>query len=677
MIAPKTTRKKHILYLPNPHRQPLFSDYVTASDGLLVQVVSHLELLDVLNLSVTSKQLKEALAIDGLYCANTKNKSDDEGILLPALKQVAHRLLPLGAGTKRPCEVSQQFAFESITFHKSSEKNGGSSFEPSKILSMNLPDHINALTCDRVRWEQPLIEFAGQGRSAPTQTAAWRSGIRLSYVTNEANNCALTIVWGGKGANTSLTLSVRQQYKQERYLPPNTKHVIDAAIHSKSNLCAILAKPIHDESLSHYILSLVTLPTAPPNFSRKRKDKLDQFTLIWQRHISWDLFSSSETHPIVSFSPQGKYIIFGSTERFGIIGIENESRIFEPMTSKRSTINTYLLYQEFLFVLENGGKRIRVYDLTNTNNSEPLAEAEIPWSVVLSTNHKKASGLVRLHHSHEQHQHQLRNEFQLVFCGGRIWITGFFNFDLICSSPRLLRRLRSHISSDCKYVPLQFFCVKNDFQLSAPKPMHVWNDTHLYIVDSTKIYCWKVSKKAATHGGIQLSTILSGNDYIESIYCDGTKLIVATNCTFRNTSVREWDGSGSITIIPFDAYEPLIHQTQFTSSTAKFNRDRDRRNSTPLLELTNPKPYTPLLQLYNKRFFRHHTFTGRINAPNGHGSNLSTLRHPISSSTESNYRIVDMFSEDGRYLVLCCKKGLANKVVVFDLYSSCNGFHLY
>ena len=61
----------------------------------------------------------------------------------------------------------------------------------------------------------------------------------------------------------------------------------------------------------------------------------------------------------------------------------------------------------------------------------------------------------------------------------------------------------------------------------------------------------------------------------------------------------------------------------------------------------------------------------RINAPNGHGSNRHTLRHPISSSTESNYKIVDMFSEDGRYLVLRCKKGNSNKIVVFDLYSKC------
>lgn len=69
----------------------------------------------------------------------------------------------------------------------------------------------------------------------------------------------------------------------------------------------------------------------------------------------------------------------------------------------------------------------------------------------------------------------------------------------------------------------------------------------------------------------------------------------------------------------------------------------------------------------NLSFYQH----SRINAPNGHGSNRHTLRHPISSSTESNYKIVDMFSEDGRYLVLRCKKGISNKIVVFDLYTKC------
>eukprot|EP00956_Cyclotella_meneghiniana_P038006 scaffold147642_cov96-Cyclotella_meneghiniana.AAC.2 len=401
-----------------------------------------------------------------------------------------------------------------------------------------------------------------------------------------------------------------QQIQHERYLPPNTKHIIDASIHSNSGVCAILAQPLEDDTPSHYILSLVSLPNAPPGIMR-RKDSSNEYKLLWQRHISWDLFSSSDTYPIVSFSTQGTHILFGSTERFGVVGIENGCRIFQPMTNYCSSIKAYLFLHEFLFILDKDGKRLRVYDVSNTNTATALAEGDIPWSITLSEKHKKSSGLVRLHHSHEQHRQQLREEYQLAFCGGKIWITGFFHFDLVCSSPRLLRKLRSQISSSEKIMSLQFTRMKADLQLSAPKPMHVWNDSHLYVVDSTKVYCWKTPKANSSREN-ELTTLLSGNDFIESIHCDGQKMIVASNCTFRNTSIREWDGSGSITVIPIDSYEPFDTTLQIISSTSStVPSSKHRRSDKPSLDLMYPSQYSPLLQLFNKRFFKHHTFTGR------------------------------------------------------------------
>jgi hypothetical protein len=472
-------------------------------------------------------------------------------------------------------------------------------------------------------------------------------------------------VWGGDHLESFLpqsTFVASQHISQERYLPPNTKHVIEAAIYARSSLCAIMAQPLVDESPSHYVLSLIGLPTAPPGTAKGKKDRTDdKYKLLWQRDVSWDLFSSSETHPIVKFSSQGKYIIFGSTERFGVVGIEKGSSMFDPV--KRScSINAYYLHHEFLFILDNDGARMRVYDISS---GEQKAEGAVPWSMILSKAHKQATGLVRLHHTQEQRRQQLRDEYQIAFCGGRLWISGFFNFDLICSAPRLLRRLRSQIVSTGKVKELLFTRVKNDLQLTSPKTLHVWNDTHLYVVDSTKLHCWK-ARQTDNGDGNSVDTLLSGNDYIESVSCDGTKLIVATNCTFRNTNTREWDGSGTITVIPIDSYEPS--NTQSRPNYQSTPSPGDRRSNTPILNLMYPRSYSPVLQLYNKRFFRHHTFTGRINAPNGHGSSLQTLRHPVSSSTESNYRIVDMCSVDCRYVLVRCKKGNANKIVLFDLY---------
>lgn len=662
VVRHKPTLK--VLYVHNPRRRLLFSDHIASSDDLLVHVISYLDLMNVFNLSMVSKHLREGLAKEGLYC---RTENNTKGILLPALLSVADRLLPLDVKMSRPCHIIQSFAHECLAFHEASKGIEKHSFKPAKVLSINMPDRINAISCGRTLWKQPSTVFDEKGLLAPTKIFSWKSGIRISYITDEPNSCALMTVWGSRdGKSSTAQSSVAKSLPKtshDRYLPPNTKHVIDAAIYPRTNLCAILAQPLEDQSLSHYVLSLVSLPTAPPETA---KDNPDKYKLLWQRDISMNLFSSSETHPICSFSAQGNYIIFGSAERFAVVSVDKGSQMFDPLKHTTHKIDAYLFYHEFLFILDNDGKRLRVYDVSNASSTKPIAEGELPWSIMISSKHKKASGCVRLHHSHEKRRHQLKNEYQLSFCAGRLWVTGFFHFDLICTWPRLLRRLRSQLSSSTGSVlALQFTRIKTDLQLSAPKPMYAWNDSHLYVVDSTKLYRWKAPDvKSASMG--HLETFLASNDYIEAIHCDGTKVVVATNCTFRNTTSREWDGSGSITVIPIDVHEPPHIQAQPAVSTPT---PRDRQSNKPNIDLFNPRAYSPLLQLHNKRFFRHHTFVGRINAPNVHGSNLQSLRQPISSSTESNYMILDMFSEDGRYLAVRCKKGNSNKIVVFDLYS--------
>ena len=681
VITLKNTTNQQVLYVPNPLRLPLFTDHIATSDGLLVHVVLFLELSDVLNLSIVSKQLQTALSIDGLYCTPTNNKQDGNGILLPALWSFSERLLPLAPESGRPCRISQTFAHECIAFSKSSSKFDSGAIEPHKLLSINMPGRINAISSRRVRWKQSSIAVEGKGRSAPTQIFTWRSSIRLSYVTNEPDDCALMSIWDGEHVQSSVNISsssasVTKKYPQERYLPPNTKHIIEATIHSESGLCAILAQPLEDESSCHYILSLVSLPTAPPGTARVKfgqNTTQDQCTLLWQRHISWNLFSSSETHPILAFSKQGKHIIFGSTERLGVAGIEKGGYIYEPLmsglqTSTSTTINAYLMIHEFLFLLHNDGTCLRIYDVSNTSSFEPLAEGGLPWSDRLLERHKMAAAIPELHRSHEQRRQHLRNEYQLEFCGGKIWITGLFNFDLLCSSqPRLLRRLRTCITRS-GVMPIHFTQTENIiFKPGSPKKMHVWNDTHLYVVDSHKLYFWRAPvhapDKSISTPRTQMTTILSDGNYIESVYTDGSKIILATNCTFQNTTSRKCDRSGCVTVIPFDAYAQLDASRQLVY----FSRPPTQRPnslSKQKLELSNPRQYSALLKLYNKRYFNNLSFGEAITGANGH-----IPRHPISNGTNSNYQILEMFSEDGRYLLLQCKKGNSNKITIFDLYT--------
>ena len=82
------------------------------------------------------------------------------------------------------------------------------------------------------------------------------------------------------------------------------------------------------------MLSLVNLPTMPPGtiLSKSSKSsnadgqqqKKDTHTLKWQKLLpkNWKLFSTSDINPIISFSNQGTYIIFGSSERWGIVDAE-------------------------------------------------------------------------------------------------------------------------------------------------------------------------------------------------------------------------------------------------------------------------------------------------------------------------------------------------------------------
>lgn len=155
-----------VIYVHNPLRQPLFTDHITSSNDLLIHVASHLALIDVLNLSMVSKQLQKGLANDVLYCSHG-NLQNQEGILIPALKHVADRLLPLDMNRVRPRGISQLFAYECLAFRNAANENERNSFEPKKILSMTSPEQINAISCNQVRWKQPHAAFAGKGYAAP------------------------------------------------------------------------------------------------------------------------------------------------------------------------------------------------------------------------------------------------------------------------------------------------------------------------------------------------------------------------------------------------------------------------------------------------------------------------------------------------------------------------------
>mmetsp|Transcript_30176 Transcript_30176/g.63940 ORF Transcript_30176/g.63940 Transcript_30176/m.63940 type:complete len:810 (+) Transcript_30176:46-2475(+) len=727
VVTPKMTAAKSaqvLHYVPNPHRRPLFTEQIATHDGLLFQVASFLNMSEVLTLSMVTKLLRESLSMDGLYCSSSSDDQLDQGgILLPCLRPLLHRLLPHDPERHRPRGISRVFSYECLAFSKSCKAFASealpsssrmSTFEPNTILSTNAPEQIATISFRRVQWEQPYYAMAGKGSSPPLQQALRRSAIRLSYVKSETNNCALVTMWSGGDCKLEQSSTIQtsgmetQKYGKERYLPPNTKTIIEASIHPESSLCCILATPLEHYSTERYILSMIALPSIPlginraPKHDQKQLLQSDQHTLKWQKHLSsknWQLFSSSETHPIVSFSSQGTYVVFGSTERWGVVDTESGSRLWNlfdvndrslsssllqmrfphvagatatstinrnQSSTATSCINAYLLHHEFLFLLERNGTLMRVYDVSNTSSHEPLAEGSLPWSFMKKE--KQAQGIGGLHLTQQQHDKQnLRNEYQLTFCAGRIWITGMNNSDLLCSSPpRLLRRLRSRLPNlssssnrnGCDIISLRFIRMKTNLNLGVHHTMHTWDDTHLYVVDSDRLHCWKSSSNSISgrNGCHQITTVLtSGSNHIESIHVDGTKIIMCTNCTFRNTTTRGWDESGSIWVIPIDAFELTGADAAPPSALLSTTQ---RRYHEPKIELVQSRPYSSIMQIYHKRFF-------------SVASNADLLtthpRYLISSSSNSNYQVVDSIS-DGRYLLVRCKKGSSAKTAILDLY---------
>ena len=138
--------------------------------------------------------------------------------------------------------------------------------------------------------------------------------------------------------------------------------------------------------------------------------------------------------------------------------------------------------------------------------------------------------------------------------------------------------------------------------------MQTWNDSHLYVIDATGVYCWS---SCCVNRVIKPN---SETSHIMSAYIDGTKIITCTNTN---------DGSGDINVSPIDvaAHPP----SSYISSS---------------------------LQVYHKKLFH----------------NVASSLHSTNISTNSNYKLIDA-SYDGRYVLVRCEKGSSAKIIVLDLYN--------
>lgn len=342
-----------------------------------------------------------------------------------------------------------------------------------------------------------------------------RSGHRVSYVTTGVNNCALTTLWCHENpAVPTLTPVSTKYFSSERYVPPNTQTILQSSFHNDLGLCALLATPV---SSVNYILSMIALPTQP----QSKLDYTQQHVLLWQKQLAsstWQLFTSSTTNAIVSFSHSGSHLIFGSNERWGIVDTNTGQNVWslssrsmpkkpkKARTPIKAAIDAHLFRKEFLFVLQQGGTVLRVYDMSNPSSIGPLAEGNILWTVTPA-----------------ERQHNQERRFQLVFCGGRLWVTGNYKKDLIQSeSTRLLVKLRSRISGDNSPMTLSFISACRYLSLTTLRSLHTWKSL-LYIVDGRRLHCWK----ASTRGG-SISTFNFGNQDIVKMHPTQTKLLIWT-----------------------------------------------------------------------------------------------------------------------------------------------------
>jgi len=806
----------------------------------------------------------------------------EETLLLPCLHPYKEKLLPAiipsssssssssspNAPPSRPSGLARTFARETVIFSKACEefdsarnsRRGGRggplpgtrnritnsnnndndnnndattkatlTMEPKKIINLTTPERILISSFKHVTW---------------THAYTLKSGIRLSYVTNDNNNSALVTVWSNNSkeneacwtfttlpssssaaptsSSTSSKSGSSRYYYKERYVPPNTHSILEAAFHSESGLCAILAtslggggddkysavvsssrpsslnasspSAITSSNTSGYTLSLIQLPKQP--FSRNNAGSLKshppihssasknsyssysqtsqkvvplptqptsaqshQHTLKWQKYLSnqtWKLFSSSSTRAIVSFSPQGTHILFGSTETWGLVDVETGSRVWSlfrnnlsmsgwsagvgvgvgsantmgmmsgttpnaagtPSLSSHATtlptpshsgrvasksfrlaspIDAHLIHRGFLFILQNNGKVLRIYDeLDLSCPGEPLAEGDLPWS---PSNHDGMAQNVhnnhnnRTNHSHySNHDSQHRcnqgnnnnnreqDDFQLDFCSGRIWITGTHKKDLLCSTPpRLLRRLRSR--NNDSPLNLKFLRIMNDLSVSTPHTMLSWNDTHLYILDSNKVYRWNVQSSNVNSRRKGITTIYSGgNKRVQNFHVDGTKLVICTVNPFWDTRRRIWEGNERMWIVPIDSFGSIFGDSGWTENLAKLRKGghgdvpfvQRMRDQCRLLEQPDQsygqmevflKKVLPSCQLVDSSVGENDTITDLF------------LRNVNGFGGESNYHVLSMAC-DGRFVTLHCERSGGDdvdavvKLAVFDLYQT-------
>jgi len=227
-------------------------------------------------------------------------------------------------------------------------------------------------------------------------------------------------------------------------------------------------------------------------------------------------------------------------------------------------------------------------------------------------------------------------------------------------------------------LSLRFSRMKTDLSFGVPHSMHSWNDTNLYVVDSGCLHCWKKSNTinntpsgSGNGSGCQITTVLScGNNFIEDVHVDATKIVVSTNCTFRNTTTGDWDGHGGIWVVPIN--NATVAPNDASSSTTQSIDDQSKNTG---LVQNNRSYYSPTLQLYHKRLFNVQRFVDIPENQPQSAARRSSDALPcyfISSSSNTNYQVIGIIS-DGRYLLVRCKKGCSSKMAILDLYSTASG----
>ena len=465
-----TPRLGKTAYISNPLRRPVFTQLIARDDALLVQTMSFLDLLDVVTLSKVSRGLRKQIdSLEGLFCRIDSSSSSD-GNLLPCLLPIKGRLLTLSPQLPRPAGLCRRFAYECLsqTMYKSS--SGKNVLAPRELYCVNTSDYICAMSFRFIRWWHI---FKG-----PQRQLCWKSGLRLTHVCSEPNKCALTTDW--------LSMMPEDKVVTIKYLPPNTETIVGAAVHEDRNLCAILATVD-----GRYVLSMVALPLEP----EEARGNSHGHELNWQKNLpsNWQLFSSSETRSIVSFNSTGTLLVFGSIERWGAIDSKTGKHlwagsILSPSKAIKSTsmfetsaITAYLLHKEFLFLLQDRGTRLCVFDVSDTRNSQPIAESNnLNWS------ERSTRSCTRQRWSNE-------GKFSLAFCGGRLFVAGYS--DLIMSKQsRLLRRFRSRLqdlrSTRCLdgSLALQFDRLLDS--LCGVEDMHTPNETELFLPGTSSILRW-------------------------------------------------------------------------------------------------------------------------------------------------------------------------------------------